>query len=468
MMKIIRSQNARSAKVELTYGWVALALFAAAIAILGGSSRTDVVQLVGLRPAAALFLIPALFFLSRQKLARLRPPVIFLGLLTIWTALQLVPLPAGVWQSLPGREPITALGQQLGQADVWRPVSMVPSRTLNALAGLIVPVTGLLLIAAMGAGRRTTFAVLIGLGALNAMLGIAQVVAGPESALYFYSVTNAGSAVGFFANHNHSAVFSAIILVTIAYFATDRQFRIHHQLHRLALGALFLLLLVVALIGGSRAGFLTTILALCTSGTLFWNRWRTDKTKSGTLTVPYGIKAPIALGFGLLGIAGMVALFVMFDRIPALSRVTEATAFEDLRWDLIPVLREMVSSYWLLGSGFGSFEEVYHIHEPAELMFSSYVNQAHNDLAQLAIEGGLPALLILAGFAGWLIVSLRRIFKSNSEEGRSSAATLIFWLAVLTMIVFASLFDYPLRAPLFQMIAVWLVAAFAMERSVGV
>lgn len=466
-MKMIRSRDARSANKELTYGWVVLALFAAFIAVLGGSSRTDVTQLAGLRPAAALFLIPALYFISREKLVPLRTPAILLGILTVWTAVQLVPLPSGLWQALPGREPITDLGRQLGQTEIWRPISMVPARTLNALAGLVVPIAGLLLIAAMGVGRRTVLAVLIGLGALNAVLGILQVVGGPQSPLFFYSVTNFGSAVGFFANHNHSAVFSSIILVTIAYFLTNRQFGMVHQFQRLGLGALFLLLLLVALIGGSRAGLLTTIMALGTSGFLFWDRRRSDNTKPGAAAGRFTIKAPMAFGTAALAAAGMIVLFVVFDRIPALNRVTETTEFEDLRWSLFPILREMAGSYWLFGTGFGSFEEVYHIHEPAELMFSSYVNQAHNDLAQMTIEGGLPALLVLAGFVAWLTASFRRILKSDVAGHRSAVGALAFWLTVFVIILFASLFDYPLRAPLFQLIAVWMVAALALERPVS-
>jgi O-antigen ligase len=456
-MKITRGQQ----DTKPLYGWVALGLFAAIVALFGGSSRFDAVQIAALRPLAALFLIPALYLLSREKLADLRTPVVLLGLLTLWMAFQLIPLPSGIWQALPGRDPIAAAGVQMGQADLWRPISLVPTRGYNALFSLLVPIAGLLLFAAMGARRILPLLVLIAMGSANALLGILQVIGDKNGVLYFYQISNFGSAVGFFANHNHSAVFAALTLLIIAYVLTSAAFSITRPWQRFVLGALYLLVLLVALVGGSRAGLLTTILAVGASAFLFWNAW-SNQNRGSARSDGRSFTRP-ALVFGIVGLAlaGLVGVFAAFDRIPALARVTEAGTFEDLRWSLFPVLREMVTTYGLFGAGFGSFEELYHIHEPANLMFPSYVNQAHNDLAQLTIEGGIPALAILTAFLIWIARSLRDILRSGSDP----LAKLVFWLTVFTIIIFASLFDYPLRAPLFQLVAVWLVATFAVERA---
>lgn len=444
---------------QSSLGWIFLALFALTVAIFGGSSRVDAMQMVALRPVAALFLIPALYYLSKDRLTDLKAPAILLGLLAVWMALQLVPLPSGVWQALPGREPLAAAGIQMGQTDLWRPISMVPTRGYNALFSLLVPIVALLLFAAMSARRSVPFLVLIALGSANALLGILQVIGEPNGPLYLYAITNFGSAVGFFANHNHSAVFSALTLLLIAYALTSQAFAISRPWQRFALAALFLLVLLAALVGGSRAGMLTTLLALGASGFLFWNAWRDRGQRSKRGQTP-SVRPAIVLGIVAAALVGLVAIFTAFDRVPALARVTDAGTFEDLRWSLLPVLREMAMTYGLLGSGFGSFEEVYHIHEPAALMFPSYVNHAHNDLAQLIIEGGIPALSILLVFLIWLARTLRDILKFGSDP----LAKLVFWLAIFGIIIFASLFDYPLRVPLFQLVAVWLVAILAVER----
>lgn len=451
------------------FGWVVLGLFAAIAALLGGSSRFDAVQIAALRPLAALFLLPALYFLTREKLADFKLPVLLLGLLTLWMALQLIPLPPGIWQALPGRDPIAAAGVQMGQPDIWRPISMVPTRGYNALFSLLVPVVGLLLFAAMRARRIFSFLVLIALGAANALLGILQVIGPRDGALYFYAITNFGSAVGFFANQNHSAVFSAMVLLMIAYAMTSAAFAIRRPWQRFALGALYLLVLLAALVGGSRAGLLTTILAIAASAFLFWNAWRNQgpsskapsKTAAKSGDESWIIRPSVLFGIVVVGLVGIVGLFVAFDRIPALARVTVSGTFEDLRWSLLPVLGDMIMTYGLFGAGFGSFEEVYHIHEPAALMFPSYVNQAHNDHAQLIIEGGLPVVAILVAFLVWVARSLRDILRLGNDR----LAKLVFWLTTFAIIIFASIVDYPLRTPLFQLVAVWLVAILAVERA---
>ena len=98
-MKIIRSESFAAVR----HGWVALALFAAVVAIFGGSSRFDAIQLAALRPLAALFLIPAIYFFARDRVADFRTPLVLLLLLAGWMAIQLVPLPPGIWQSKPRR-----------------------------------------------------------------------------------------------------------------------------------------------------------------------------------------------------------------------------------------------------------------------------------------------------------------------------------------------------------------------------
>ncbi len=454
-MKMTRDQNNSIAPSS----WVLLGLFAAFVALLGGSSRPDAAQIVLLRPMAALYLIPIFIFLGRQDLSAIRAPLMFIGALGLWMLLQLIPLPAGLWQALPGREPVAEIGAQIGLADIWRPISLVPTRTLNASASLIVPLAALLVLAAAGASRRAILMVLAALGSLNALLGILQVIGGSSQALFFYEITNFGSAVGFFANHNHSAVFSSLTLVIIAFLATQPEFRFDRAWQKTLLAALFLLVLLAALVGLSRAGLLTTVLALGASALLFRIGWAKGHRRRGQGGGQPSIKPVWALAVLAASIAGVIAIFLMFDRIPALNRVTESGTFDDLRWSLLPILGEMIAAYWLTGAGFGSFEEVYHIHEPASLMLPSYVNQAHNDWAQLLIEGGVPALAILAIFTVWVGRGILAMWRRNSSLARP-----VFWLTVAAIIVFASLADYPLRTPLFQMAAIWLVGLFAIDR----
>ena len=457
-MRIIRSDNPGAVR----HGWVALALLAIIVCALGGSSRADAAQLVGLRPLAALMLVPAIYWLDREKLRDVRTPLFLLLALAGWMAIQIIPLPPLLWQSLPGREPLAEMGAALGVADIWRPISMVPARTLNALGSLVVPIAGLLLVAASGISRRNLLLLLIGIGSINACLGILQVISERSGPLYFYAITNFGSPVGLFANHNHAAVLSALTLVLIAYCATMPEIGFARSMPRIGFAALYIVVLIAALIGGSRAGLLTTIVALLASAVMLWLELRRAKRRRMRANEPETrlLKPGVVLGVALAALVAMIAAFALADRIPAVERLTASGTFEDLRWGLLPTLREMALTYGLFGSGFGSFEEVYHIHEPDALMLASYVNMAHNDWAQLVIEGGIPAVLIVMALLAWLLRSLRAVLGS----GEAGVTRLLLWLSVGAIILFGSLVDYPLRTPLFQLAAIWLAALFALER----
>lgn len=442
-------------------GWVMLALLGCVVAFLGGSSRPDAVQLIALRPLCAVFLAAAFYFGSRARFASVKPILWMFGLLAGWMTLQLIPLPPALWQSLPGRAPVAELDRALGLGDVWRPISMVPARGINSLAGLVVPVAALLLAAGLGARARTLLLAIAALGALDAVMAILQVAGGSGSKLYLYAITNRGAPVGLFANQNHSAVFSALSLVVVAYLAIDSGLARRAPWARAALGALFLLILMAALIGGSRAGLLATALALVASGFLLWQGLpaRTRASRTETADSAFRI-APRWLALAaIVAVGSLVAAFVLLDRAPALESIVGRSQFEDIRWRLLPVLVDMMATYWFVGTGFGSFEEVYHIFEPHALMIPSYINQAHNDLAQLVIEGGLPAVAIalaaLLGFAG----AVARMARAPDIP----VVRPVFWVAVAMILLSASLVDYPLRAPLFQLVAVWLAVALCRE-----
>ena len=459
--RAIMTDYDQDSRNDTNRAWLLLGLFAALVALLGGSSRADAVQIAALRPFAALFLIPAVYWLYGDRFQAAQGPLRLIGWLVsglaIWMALQLVPLPPSVWHMLGGRDPVAALDASLGLADVWRPISMVPARGWNALAALVIPVAALLLFAATGMKERPALLLIIMVGCANALLGIGQIVGLGDGALYFYSITNTGTAVGFFANHNHSAVFSSLVLLIIAYVASRPRYGFATPAGKLVLILLFGLVFVAVLIGLSRAGFLTGMVALIAS-IMIYLAAGTPRSDRQEPSVDRG-RRRLVLGGLTAGLLATVAIFAFSDRLPVLDRIAEVGPIEDLRWSLWPVLREMISIHWLVGTGFGSFEEVYHIYEPGTLLMPEYINQAHNDWAQFLIEGGLPAALLLAIFLVWLAKGLVQMLRAD----RAGLSDLLFWSAVFVIMMAASLADYPLRAPLFQLAGMWLTAIFAVH-----
>ena len=94
-------------------------------------------------------------------------------------ASKLVPLPPDIWHGLPGRETIITIDRLLGQADLWRPISLTPSDTWNSLLGMTVPLAAVFLIARLDAeDYPRLLAVFVAIAVVSAMLGFMQVLLG--------------------------------------------------------------------------------------------------------------------------------------------------------------------------------------------------------------------------------------------------------------------------------------------------
>jgi O-antigen ligase len=89
------------------------------------------------------------------------------------------------------------------------------------------------------------------------------------------------------------------------------------------------------------------------------------------------------------------------------------------------------------------------------------MNQAHNEPMQLAIEGGVPALILLLLFLSWWGRAAWRIAAPADPGRRRAIARAALSATVLLML--SSLVDYPLRTPLLG--AVFAIACIEMLRA---
>ena len=440
-----------------------IGIFALCIALLGGSSRSDVVQIAVLRPLSALFLVLALYGLNFASLRRCLTPAVLLALLALWMACQLIPLPPSVWKSLPDRELIAQVDQLAGQADIWRPLSMAPFRGWHALFSLLVPVTALGLALALRLSNRELMFVIVGMGLINAGFGLFQVISGASSPLYLFAITSIGAPAGVFANENHSAVFSALVLLVIALLASTSRSEKEPGWLRFAYAAAFIAITLAILVSGSRAGFAVGLFSVSAAAFMAWLGRTATQPKASRSVNPAGkqMRAQrLALPAFFVVTALTIGLFLWVDRTPAFRDLFAVNAFEDLRLALWPTLQAMIDNHWLLGTGFGSFDAVYHIYEPTNLLLPRYVNQAHNDWAQLVIEGGAPAVFLLFGILVWHASALKALLSSN---GKYRLVLSVFWFSLLVIISAASIVDYPMRTPMFQVLAVWLIYVLAND-----
>lgn len=448
------------------------ALLLAAFA-MGGGARGDIASLMILRPLAILLLGYGLWTLRWEHVAGHRYLFGFAVAILVVTLVQLIPLPPSMWTRLPGREFVVEIDRTAGLGAVWRPISLVPGATWNAFFSLMVPLGVLVLGAQLTAEERLRMLPLvIGVGLLSGVLALLQVIGPPDGPLYFYKVTNQGSAVGLFANRNHQAVLLAVMFPMLALFASLADNSGGQALRRgLAIGAgMFLIPLI--LITGSRMGLVTGGLGLASVLLLYRPKvgtsgsGRRSRSSSRQRTARHQPQQKAWRNWGVIGFVavlglGLSLLTILLGRAEALQRFVEEDGAQDFRlkaWDL--VIR-MVGEYFPFGSGYGSFVEVYQIQEPRALLDSTYFNHAHNDWLEVLLTGGLPAFLLL-GFACVLVFG--RALKLARAGGRLRKGMLFSRLGLVLVVQFAiaSFADYPLRTPalasLFVLATLWAAA----------
>lgn len=434
-----------------------LVAYLAAVFLLGGGARDDILSLVVLRPLAVAVLAYALLVADPARL-RANRGLLVLG--AAWVALvasHLVPLPPGIWQTLPGRELATEIDRATGLGDQWRPLSLVPHRTLNALFALMVPMAGLVL--AVNCSRkelRQSVPALIALALVGALLSLLQVIGGPGNAFYLYRITNADSAVGLFANRNHNAVFLALAIAMLGALRILREPPKELRGHwALLLGAVAVALVPFLVITQSRAGLALGLLAL---GAWYWlqrGKGASPRAKPGTSRFNPAIAA---LGLGAVALAGITWSFTAGNALERLTR--GGVADDELRLAIWPASLDLVAEHFPAGSGIGTFVEVFEVAEPASTLGTSYINHAHNDWIELALTGGAPAIALVLAGSLWLSLKGFRGFRSAGPVDRTMRR---LGLVALALFALASLYDYPLRTPalaiVFILALVWIAGS---------
>jgi hypothetical protein len=449
LVKCLQSSSAR---------YWAFCAFAVLAFFLGGGARGDILSLVVLRPAALLFAGYALLVTPRAA-GRLGPAFALLLALAGVMIAQLIPLPHALWSSLPGRELIAANDRAVGLGEIWRTWSLSPNRTLNSLLALAIPFSGVLLVRAYGvqAMHRLVWPIL-GLGGVSAVLGLLQILGPNGGPLYLYRITNPEDAVGLFSNRNHHAIFLASLLPLLAYSAVridSRDRRRTLVITACAGGLAFILPMILAT--GSRSGAILSIFSLTLTAILSAVQVAEEGRWKGRWAERKSFYLASGAGGALLAAAGLA---YVASRSLAFERLFAEQFEGELRVRLLPHLIDTIWQYFPAGTGLGTFELAYKTGEPLDLLTPQYLNHAHNDLAQILIEGGLLGALILLAFLLWFAVSGWRAMHAyfKRRPGYRLVSPAPFAWSSLLILLLGSLGDYPLRTPSLMLYAVVLCA----------
>ena len=414
--------------------------FACATALLvlavstGGSSQIQGAGVLFLQLAS----LPCIAWVAWQRLQGQSPAwpwpwtALVVALLAI-PLLQILPVPAALAGWGEGRAALQADLAEFGAPAAGR-ISLAPDATLAALYMLLpaLAVFGLTL-ALPRRGQQVLAWVIVGLAMASLLLGVVLLGSPAESPLNPWP--HSGPSIrGFMANPNHQATLLLVAAVLAGSWlaAAPARRADGERTHAGAVAAAIavVVMAVVALpLTGSRAGGVLLILAAATVVAM----GRVSARRLGKR------------GMALLGATAAVAAFGLF----AALRWMRVDAVDEMRATLRDHTLDLASAHAPLGSGMGSFVQVFEQSTGGELSVHGYINHAHSEYAQWLLEAGLPALVAMALCAIALAASARALWRLPAHLRSPGLPALIALLAILGH----SLVDYPLRTPALLVIA---------------
>ena len=421
---------------------IVLCLFLGLLLVTGGSSRYDVPQLVLLRPIAVCALGFALATIEVDAWRNYKSVLVLFASVFALTALHLIPLPPHVWQALPGRQIVAEIDAAAGLKDIWRPLTMFPEGTWNALYSLCVPLAALLLAAQLS--RRDLARVLVWVVVLSLVTGLVGVLQAAGSDIKFYRVDS--PTAGLFANRNHQAAMLACAFPMLGAAAMlAPHFRIPARAARIVCAAGAITLIPLLLVTGSRMGLVAAVLAFLYTGVVILRQGEGGRRR------PYHSLALVASGLAVAAIMVMASVYAARDL--AIDRL--GAEAEDLRWEFWSAVVDFLPQYLPWGTGVGSFVPVYQIHEPAGMLLPQYINQAHNDWLDIALTSGVPGIVIALIALAMLARAMGAALVTRGAAGHIRRAG----IGTILVLAFASLSDYPLRTPalaaVFAVAVIW-------------
>lgn len=413
------------ARKRLVVGISAILILAV---LLGGASRENALRVAILELASLPLLGMAVLELwdaGRWKAHRLALGIA--GACVAVPLVQLIPLPPGVWQSLPGREQAVLALEVAGLAPGWTPYSLTPDLTLRSLLALLPPLTIFLaVLAAPTEGARGAVRTLLVLTGASLILAAVQLGTGSD-AVYPWRGTDRGDVVGFFANRNHLATLCLIALPFCALMIGRALRRGPEGRSAAGLWALFGGVILVALVAiQSRTGVILALPML--AGSILVGRLAAGRGAGG-LRLLGGLVAGLA-AVAIVGWYGSDTLIARFYSDEA-----------DMRAEGWPVAFEAAQAYLPAGAGMGSFDRVYRSVEPLEQVDETFFNQAHNDYLETWLEAGWLATGILIAFLVWLGRRLGELWRAPAGRDAAAPAAAAAILAVMAH----SFVDFPLR-----------------------
>ena len=364
-------------------------MLAVALLLGGGGSgfpATEmVVELVGV-----VVLVTELWRLDWSTLGRpVRWGLLLLLLTVLLPLVQLIPLPPSIWQCLPGRGFGKDASTLLGTSAAYRPISLDPDMTLRSALALIPAVAMILAALRLTAEEtRHLLFLMIAIALASVLLSTMQIAMGQTGTAYLYITSHQGLATGFFANRNHQGAFLDVTFLSAAALAARAQSRVRGRLsiERVLLMATMGVCLLGTLATASRTASALAVLAVLMTVPWFFR-------------VRVRISMPIIISIIVVIALVLVALYFASGIQTLLQRYQ---ASDDARAHFWPDVIYAIGVFFPFGSGLGSFDPVFRSIEQLSIVGPLYVNDAHNDFMQLAVETGIVGPMLLVSVTMYL------------------------------------------------------------------
>ncbi len=332
-----------------------------------------------------------------------RPFLFALGLLVLFPALQLLPMPEAIWQNLPGREVYHAAIAGFGSgATGWRPVSLVPAITETTWLAMLPPLAVLLVtIGLQEQSLKRVVYVFLGMAAFQAVLALVQFGGGSQTA-FRLNPGDIGLVVGTYVNRNHLAgllemalpIALGLLAARVGQGGGSARYAGRNWLRRISgfitrlpkpnqtmlFSSLFIAIMLGLIFSRSRSGIMMGMIGILLSAILYGRHLGGARSKS------------LATVFAVIGLA----LAAIIGLAPVMERFSAEDALSDARWSIYSTSMKALWEFFPFGSGLGTFPGVYWRFEPESI--GQFVNHAHNDYIEFVLEGGLPALVVIIMF----------------------------------------------------------------------
>lgn len=426
---------------------IAAAFIACAIVLGGGGSPAPgteiLLQLVFVVAGLAWIWLP-----PRRGSIPISPSRTFwliCALVLVLPLAQLIPLPPALWTAFDGQGDRAAALSLVGREHSWQPLSHSPPRTLAAVLAIVPALFAFFAAASLDArGRHWVVGAIAATTLVAALYGAVQVSLGPEGSHIFYSGTYR-TLTGFQANRNSSADVLLIGMAATAAFLlpplAGRGAR--NSAHRgsgagadrrrilIVLAVLIAVFFFATIMTASRTGIVLLPLVLI-------GVWLILRPAMADVS-----RFRFLPGFAILAIIPAAALAAWLTGNTTLGTIAERFAFsDDPRRELWRDGWFAMKQAWPLGTGVGGGQPAMIAAERLEVLDPYLPNRVHNDYLELALEGGLPAVILLALIAILLAAAAWRTWRGRLEDRHLT----VFGIVVLMVAALHSLVDYPLRS----------------------